>query len=271
MPEIPAPDFRGKTVLITGGTKGIGRAVGLSFASRGANCVLTHKWDSADQEELGRAYAECGGAAPLVVQSDVSSDEDLKRLFDTLEARGTAPDVLISNVSFSFVTASLEDYRQRSLYKSLEYSAWPFVSYARETIARFGRPPKYAIGVSSPGPDYFHTGYDFAASSKAVMEAFSRYLTARLADHDTRFNVVRPAGVFTDSLDSTFGDSFKDFALKLSGPEHYLKGEDVGNVIVALCSGWLDGIGGQVIDIDRGTHFFDGAMRLYETRDRYGI
>lgn len=271
MPESPAPDFRGRTILVTGGTKGIGRAVGLSFAARGGQCVLTHKWGSADQDDLLRAYADCGAPAPLIVQSDVSSDEDRVRLFDTLETQAAPPDVIVSNVSFSFVTASLEDYRERSLYKSIEYSAWPFVSYTREAIARFGRPPKYAVGISSPGPDFFHTGYDFAASAKAVMEAFCRYLTARLAEHDTRFNVVRPAGVFTDSLDSTFGDDFKTFALKLSGAEHYLKGEDVGNVVVALCSGWLDGIGGQVIDIDRGTHFFDGAMRLYETRDRYGI
>lgn len=271
MPEAAEPDFRGRAVLVTGGTKGIGRAIGLAFAARGASCVLTHKWGSADVAELGRAYEAAGSAPPLLVQADVSSDEDTTALFTELAGRGLALDVVVSNVSFSFVTTSLEDYVKRSLLKSLEYSAWPFVSYAREAAARLGRAPRYMIGISSPGPDFFHSGYDFAASSKAVMEAFCRYLGPRLRDHDTRFNVVRPGGVFTDSLQSTFGDSFREFALRLSDPQHYLSGDDVGRAVVALCSGWMDGVAGQVIDIDRGTHFFDGAMRLYENRDRYGV
>ena len=264
------PDFRGKTVLVTGGTKGIGRAVGLAFGARGADCVLTHKWGSADLDELKAAYASIEAPCPQVIQADVSSDEDTDALFDQLASRGVSLDVIVSNVSFSFATRSLHDYRRRSLLKSLEYSAWPVVSYVMHAARRLGKTPRYVIGISSPGPDAFHTGYDFAAASKSVMEVFCRYMGHRLGV-DTRFNVVRPGGVFTDSLESTFGSDFRQFAGRLSDPTHYLTGEDVGSVVVALASGWMDGVGGQVIHIDRGTPFFDCAMRLFDQRERYGI
>lgn len=267
----PQPDFRGKTVLVTGGTKGIGRAVGLAFGARGADCVLTHKWGSADLDELAAAYTSIGAPCPLVMQADVSSDEDTDALFDQLAARRVSLEVIVSNVSFSFATRSLEDYRRRSLLKSLEYSAWPVVSYVAHAGRCLGRAPRYVIGISSPGPDAFHTGYDFAAASKSVLEVFCRYMGSRLRGIDTRFNVVRPGGVFTDSLDSTFGGDFREFAGRLSDATHYLTGEDVGTAVVALASGWMDGVCGQVIHIDRGTRFFDGAMRLFEMRERYGI
>lgn len=265
------PDFLGKTVLVTGGTRGIGRAIGLAFGALGASCVLTHKWGSAADDELIAAFRSVGAPSPLIVQADVASDEDTRALFDRLNARGTVLEALVSNVSFSFVTNSLEGYRKRSLLKSLEYSAWPIVSYTREAAARLGRPPRYVIGVSSPGPSAFHTGYDFAAASKSVMEVLSRYLACRLRDFDTRFNVVRPGGVFTESLDSTFGADFKHFARRLSDPAHFFSPDDIARPIVALCSGWMDGVQGQIVHIDRGTPFLDRSMRLFETRERYGI
>jgi NAD(P)-dependent dehydrogenase (short-subunit alcohol dehydrogenase family) len=272
MPEAPGePDFRGKTVLVTGGTRGIGRAVGLAFGARGAECVLTHKWGSAAEDELIGAYTSIGAAPPLIVRADVSSDEDTAALFEQLKGRNTVLEAFISNVSFSFVTNSLEDYRKRSLTKSLEYSAWPIVSYTQEAATRLGRAPRYVIGISSPGPDAFHTGYDFAAASKSVLEVLSRYLAYRLSGLDTHFNVVRPGGVFTESLDSTFGGDFKGFALGLSDPSHYFGPDDIALPIVALCSGWMDGIQGQILHIDRGTPFFDSSMRLFDQRERYGV
>jgi len=266
-----APDFRGKTVLVTGGTKGIGRAIGLAFGTLGATCVLTHKWGSAVDSEVNDAFAAAGAPAPVIVRADVSSDEDTTTLFEQLKTVGTTLEAIVSNVSFSFVTNSVDDYRKRSLMKSLEYSAWPLVSYTQAASTHLGQPPRYVVGISSPGPDAFHTGYDFAASAKSVMEVLARYMSHRMHGLDTRINIVRPGGVFTESLDSTFGDTFKEFALKLSEPQHYFTGDDIAGTIVALCSGWMDGIEGQVINIDRGTRFFDGTQRLFEQRERYGV
>src|SRR4051812_46912051 len=106
------PDFRGKTVLVTGGTKGIGRAIGLAFGALGADCVLTHKWGSATDAEVLDAFALAGARTPLIVQADVTSDDDTAALFEQLMSRRVVLEAVVSNVSFSLVTGSLDDYRK---------------------------------------------------------------------------------------------------------------------------------------------------------------
>lgn len=266
-----APDFRGRTVLVTGGTRGIGRAIGLAFGRLGALGILTHRWGSVPNQDVERAFAEAAAPPPRIVQADVSSADDTAALFAELSSQGMMIDVLVSNVSFSLVTNGVEDYRRRSLLKSLEYSAWPLVSYTRTAAAVLGRAPRYVVGISSPGPSAFHVGYDFAASAKSVMETLSRYVAYRLQDFDTRVNVVRPGGVFTESLDSTFGSGFKHVSTGVTDPSHFFTADQVAQTVVALCSGWMDGVHGQTIHIDRGTPFFDNTMRLYDQRERYGL
>src|SRR5690242_133328 len=93
-------DFKDKVVLITGGTKGIGRACALAFARLGAKCWLTHRWSSADENELRAAFAEVGGPVPEIVEADASKKADTKALLDKMRAAGvTKVDVFISNVA----------------------------------------------------------------------------------------------------------------------------------------------------------------------------
>ena len=63
-------DFHGKAVLITGGTKGIGLATGLAFGQAGAHVTLTHKWGSADEDEIRQQFADCGAPEPKIMEAD---------------------------------------------------------------------------------------------------------------------------------------------------------------------------------------------------------
>lgn len=72
----PGPIARDRVVLITGGTRGIGLATALVFASHGAQTVLTYKWGSADLDEVRRRVMEAGGPEPLIVQADIALEED---------------------------------------------------------------------------------------------------------------------------------------------------------------------------------------------------
>ncbi len=99
------------------------------------------------------------------------------------------------------------------------------------------------------------------------METLCRYLSYRLFDADCRVNVVRSRLVRTESLRATFGRDFEAFAERFNMKRQFISCEEVAGAILALCSGLLDGVSGQVLMVDRGTSFFDNLMRMYEERD----
>jgi enoyl-[acyl-carrier-protein] reductase (NADH) len=109
------------------------------------------------------------------------------------------------------------------------------------------------------------------AAAKAVMETLCRYLNYRLYDEGVRVNVVRSRNVRTLALRDTFGADFERFARRFVRDEHYIEAKEVADVVVALCSGWLDGVSGQTLTVDRGTTFFDNLMRLFNERERLAL
>jgi len=260
-------DFRDRTVLVTGGTMGLGLATALAFAERGAVCWLTYRWGSADEDEVRARFAAIGAPEPRLVLADAACGDDTDALLAEIRKHHTSVDVFVSNVTAAPVIGDLADYTPRALFKSIEYSAWPLVSYTRHIKALFGRYPRYVVGMSSTGVDSFSVGYDFVAASKALMETLCRYLSYRLFDEDVRINVVRSRSVRTASFDAHFGAEFSDFARRFTRESHFMQAEEVANAIVALCSGLMDGVSGQVLTVDRGTTFFDNLMRLYHERE----
>jgi enoyl-[acyl-carrier-protein] reductase (NADH) len=267
-------DLRGKAVLITGGTHGIGLATGLAFGRLGAQTYLTHRWGSADEDEIRAQFSALGeGVAPepVILEADVSADEDTETLMQRIKQDHDHLEVVIANVSFAHVSQDHTDLSRKLLERSLKYSAWPFVSYLQEAKKVFGRYPRYCVGMSSRGPEYFLPGYDFVAASKTVMETLCRYLTADLVDEDIRINVLRANPVETQSLEATFGPEFSPFCRKYYADGFFITPEEVADAAVALCSGLMDGVRGQVLLLDRGFGFSDNVVRLFSQRDRYGL
>ncbi len=264
-------DLRNKCVLITGGTMGIGLATGLAFARRGASVVLTHKWATADEEQLRRRFAGEGLTEPRILEADASREEETETLLAELRKEFDSVEVFVSNVSMALVVRSLEDYSKRSLFKGIEYSAWPFFDYPMRIRRIFGRYPRYVIGLSSGGPDHFHSNYDFVAATKAVMEVLCRYMNYRLFAEDVRVNVVRTRVVRTESLRATFGPGFEAFLERANMKRDFIEPEEVANAILALSSGLMDGVSGQVLMVDRGGTFRDNLMRLYDEREFLGL
>lgn len=260
-------DLKNAAVLVTGGTMGIGLATGLSFARRGAQAYLTHKWGTADEDAILAKFAAEKLLPPVILEADVARDEDTHRVLDVIRERHDSVHAFVSNVSVALVIKSLEDYEKRSLLKSIEYSAWPMFGHTLKMKERFGRFPRYVIGLSSGGPDHYYMNYDFVAGTKALMEAMTRYLSYRLFDEGVRVNVVRSRLVRTESLRATFGRDFEEFAERFNMKRQFISCEEVAETILALCSGLMDGVNGQVIMVDRGTTFIDNLMRLYAEKE----
>ncbi len=264
-------DFRGKAVLITGGTKGLGLAIGLAFGKLGAQAYLTYKWGSASEESIKKAFEEAGAPAPELIEADVAYQEDTENLLNKIKEKHDGIEVFVSNVSFAQVGQGIEGYRKRSFLKSLEYSAWPFIGYTQEIKKVFGKYPHYVLATSCDGPDTYYPGYDYVATSKVVMEVFARYMAKHLFKEGVRVNIIRARPISTDSLRATFGEEFEPFLKKYYNDDYFIDVEQVGDAAVALCSGLMDAMTGQVILLDKGVSFHDNLMRLFEHRAEYGL
>ncbi len=264
---MPLNDLRGKSVLITGGTMGIGLATALAFARQGCRLTLTHKWGSADEDELRSRFTNEGLPAPRIVTADVADEDDTQALIESLREECDAIEVFVSNVAMALVVRSMDDYSRRALFKSLEYTACPLFEYMHAIHRVFGRYPRYVVGLSSGGPDRYFANYDFVAASKALMEVMCRYVNARLFEQDVRVNIVRARQVRTESLKATFGPEFEAFLARANMTRDFVEPEEVANAILALCSGLMDGVSGQVLMVDRGGTFRDDLMRLFNERD----
>ena len=257
-------DFSGKVALITGGTRGIGLETGLSFGKRGALCILTYSWGDHDEKAIFALFEKQRAPKPILIQADVSNQEDTKALLEQLKNQGIAKiDIFISNVSSAQVVNCFEDYSLKGLKKSISYSTWPMVSYTKEIYNVFKEYPKYIIGVSSTGPDDYSIGYDYVAASKTVMEVFVKYINYRLRKHGVCINAVRSRAIKTQSLENTFGKDLENFAKQFVPDNYWIQPEELAEAIVALCSGYCDTISGQTITVDKGTSFFDNLMEIY--------
>jgi len=263
--------LQGKAALITGGTKGLGLAIGLAFGREGARVYLTHKWGSADLDAVRRRFAEAGAPEPRVLDADASSDEDTAAVLQAIRKEQDAIEVFVSNVSFAQVITGLDMYKKRSFLSSLSYSAWPMIGTMQKIREVFGRYPRYVLATSCDGAETYYPGYDFVAAAKTVMETFCKYLTTHLFGQDVRINVLRSRPVSTESLVATFGEGFEPFLRRYHGDGYFISLDEVGDAALALCSGLLDAVSGQVILLDRGVAFSDNLMRLYEQRERRGL
>lgn len=261
-------DWRDRTVLITGGTRGIGLETALTFARAGARLVLTWRWGGDEDQARARFLAE-GLPAPRIERADVAQAEDTERLLQAIRSDADRIDGFISNVALAARVGGLEDYRLRGLQRSIEYTSWPLAAYTLRIHEVFGSWPAYIIALSSFGTTRLSLGYDFVAASKAVLETMVRYLSWHLREHGVRVNAVTCGPARTESARDIGGDELAAFIAwheQHLGPLQLVEPTTIAHAIFGLCSGWMDGINGQIVTVDDGRFTFaENRFGLYDT------
>jgi enoyl-[acyl-carrier protein] reductase III len=190
-------DLEGKVALVTGGGRGIGRAITLQLAERGANVVICYLRQREAAEETCR-LAENHSVKAVSVRANVGEEPQVDALFDTVSETFGRLDVLVSNAATG-VIRSLEDLHARAWEWTMNANARAFFLCARRAAPMMSEGGSM-IALSSEGAHRVLPGYMVVGASKAAIETLARYLAVELAPRRIRVNIVSPGVVDTDAL-----------------------------------------------------------------------
>jgi enoyl-[acyl-carrier protein] reductase III len=235
----------GRRVLVTGGSRGIGRAIALRLARDGASTVAIGYFRSDTAAEETAEELRAIGAEPVLVRGNVTS----ARVAEQVEALGPL-DVLVHNAATGVIRPALET-EDRHWDWTLNANARALLGLTR--VAAPGmRPGSSIVAISSLGSARVLADYALVGTSKAALEALVRYLAVELAPRGIRVNAVSAGVVETGALEH-FPNREKMLASGAGNPAGRLvTPEDVAGVVAFLCSPDADMIRGQTIVIDGG-------------------
>jgi enoyl-[acyl-carrier protein] reductase III len=190
-------DLEGKVALITGGGRGIGRAITLGLAERGANIVICYLRNRGAAEETC-SLVEDHAVKSVALRANVGDEAHVDALFGKLDETFGRLDVLVSNAATG-VNRGLEELDSRAWEWTMNANARGFFLCAKRA-APLMREGGSMVALSSQGANRVLPGYMLVGSSKAAIESLARYLAVELGPRGIRVNVVSPGVVDTEAL-----------------------------------------------------------------------
>jgi enoyl-[acyl-carrier protein] reductase III len=249
----PQP-FSGRTALVTGSGRGIGRAIALYFANNGADVVVNFFRNRAPAEETV-AMIERLGRRTLLVKADVGNMDDLNRLFDAIEQAFGGLDIFVHNAASGYNRPAMEQ-KPKGWDWTMNINARSFLFAAQRAAGLMeNRRGGSIVSISSPGSSRVLPDYVAVGASKAALESLTRYLAVEFSPRNIIVNAVSPGIVETDALkhfDLLRKDGLIQQAVAATPAGRLVTPEDVAGVVGFLCTPAASMIRGQVIIVDGG-------------------
>ncbi|GIU94001.1 MAG: enoyl-[acyl-carrier-protein] reductase [NADPH] FabL [Gaiellaceae bacterium] len=237
--------FDGASILVTGGSRGIGKAIALRFATLGAARVAIGylRGDRAAEETAAELRAL--GADPVLVRGNVAS----ARIAEEVASLG-ALDVVVHAAATGVIRPALET-EDRHWDWTLSANARALLSLARAAVPSMPSGSSI-VGISSLGSVRVLENYALVGASKAALEALVRYLAVELAPRGIRVNAVSAGVVETGALDH-FPNREAMLEMGLRNPAgRMVTPEDVARCVTFLCSDEAEMVRGQTLVVDGG-------------------
>jgi enoyl-[acyl-carrier protein] reductase III len=237
--------FQGASVFVSGGSRGIGKAIALNFAALGAARVAIGylRSDSAAEETAEELTGL--GAEPILIRGNISSD----RVLEEVALLG-ALDVLVHNAATGVIRPALETEDK--------HWDWTMTANTRALLAltRVAAPQMLPgasiIGISSLGSQRVLENYSLVGTSKAALETLIRYLAVELAPLGIRANAVSGGVVDTGALEH-FPNKEEMLRFGSDNPAGKLvRPQDIAEAVAFLCSPAAEMIRGQTLIVDGG-------------------
>jgi enoyl-[acyl-carrier protein] reductase III len=188
--------FDGRVALITGGSRGIGRALAFSLAERGAIPVINYRRNEEAAAETLRGISE-RGVEGIAIQADIERVEEIERMFAEVEARFGRLDFFVSNAAASNFRSIME-MKPHNLERTFNLNVRAFVVGVQRAVPLmqgWGR----IVVLSSYGSTTAYPTYANLGAAKAALEAWTRYMALELAPRNINVNAVNGGIIDSDS------------------------------------------------------------------------
>ena len=249
-------DFKGKVAVVTGSSRGIGRAIALAFARRGASVVVNYYKNAEKANEVVEAIRKMGGEA-IAVKCDVSKREEVEAMFETIIREFGKVDVLVNNAGVGIGAPLLEttdeiwdrhmDVNLRGTFLCTQIAARHMVPRRYGKIVNISS--NSAFGVALRG----ETSY---AVSKAGVRQLTKNAAFELGQYNINVNSVAPGSIDTDMLRGSKSDEeyrkLIEDRKRRSSLGRIGRPEDVANAVLFLASDEASFITGKTLLVDGG-------------------
>ena len=252
-------DFSGKTILVTGSGRNIGKAIILEFASRGANVVINSRSNREEAEGVLRE-AEAVGAKGIVVLGNAGEKEVVEELKTRAEDAFGRVDIYVANAARrlhkDFWETTDEEWHSH-LNQQLS-GAW----YLAKAFAPAMRDAGYGRIIHMNGPDGYHGGWTRVphSTAKGGIRVFTKSLAEGLSEFGITVNDINPGVAETErdlTTHPTFSDQSQIEALRRKIPiRRQTKLSEIAFACAFLCSPRSQAITGSVIHLDGGLNMF---------------
>jgi len=255
--------LEGKVALVTGGGRGIGRAIALKLASQGADIIVNFFRRRSTAEQTAKDI-EALGVKAEVIRANVGEQAKIDEMFDMIGNKFGRLDILINNAA-SGVGRPVTDIDVKAWEWTMDINARACLLCAQRAAKLMeGRGGKI-VSISSLGSFLVWPTYAIVGVSKAALEALTRYLAIELAPRGICVNAVAASFVETEALKFYFDEGLNEDNIPVTPAGRIVNPKDVANVVAFLCSEEAFMIRGQTIIVDGG---FSVCSPLFPSRKK---
>ncbi|NNL65212.1 MAG: SDR family oxidoreductase [Myxococcales bacterium] len=258
MTKPPNVRLDGRIALVTGSSRGLGRATALALARAGADVVVTYRKQAEEAEAVAGEIRGLGRKAWVhaLEMGDVAS---IDALFDSIAAEAGGLDVAVLNAAATAFKPLMEA-EPRHLERTYAISTVGFLRAVQRAVPMMeARGGGTILGISGADTRTYIPAHGILAGAKAAMEAMIRYLACEIGERGVTLLGVNPGTVMSDSMRTMLGDAVYEHAVRYESRTHPLRTaarpDDVAEPVVLLCSPAARFLHGSIIDADAGSVF----------------
>lgn len=243
-------NLQGKVALVTGSSRGIGKAIALRFAENGINLVVNYIRHRADAEETARLI-EAKGARCVVVKANVADDNHVRAMFDIIKNEYGRIDFVVSNAA-SGVLKPMMELDSRHWNWAMDINARALLTLVQQAVPLMSAGGRI-MAVSSLGSVRAVENYTAVGASKAALESLVRHMAVELGPKGINVNTISAGAVDTEALKKFPNRQLiLDTALARTPLGRLTTPGDVADVSLFLCSELAKMISGQTLVVDGG-------------------